>query len=151
MKPILLLTLVLCSLQASLAVTPAGYQHGMVVKMRMGDCALVRRGFMTTFGPPQAPAEAPCPEYTLVTDKVVFVIVGKSSRDLVPLAEVVDFRFHKNALAMRVDDERRESKFVIKEMTLRSQWDLVQRHIENALKNSSREPDDPDLAGTDRE
>jgi len=90
---------------------------------------------MSAFGPPQAPVEAPCPEYTLVSDKVVFVIVGKSSNQLVPLAEIVDFRFHNNQLAVRVDDARRECKFVIKEMTLRSQWELVQKHIEERLKN----------------
>ena len=39
--------------------------------MRMGDCALTHRGFMTTFGPPQAPGdEGVCPEYVLMTDKV---------------------------------------------------------------------------------
>ena len=135
MKRTLLLVFVLCNLKASLAATPAGYQHGMVVKMRMGDCVLTHRGFMSAFGPPQAPVEAPCPEYTLVSDKVVFVIVGKSSNQLVPLAEIVDFRFHNNELAVRVDDARRECKFVIKKMTLRSQWELVQKHIEERLKN----------------
>ena len=98
---------------------------------------------MTAFGPPQAaPAEGPCPEYTLVTDKVVFVIVGKSSNQLVPLAETIDFRFQKKELAVRVDDARHESKFAIKEMTLRSEWDLLQKHIEQELNESPRQPVD---------
>lgn len=58
---------------------------------------------------------------TLISDKVVFVIVGKSSDQLVPLADVVDFRLHNNELAVRLDDTKRESKFCIKEMVLRSE------------------------------
>ena len=114
--------------------------------MRMGDCLLMHRGFINTFGPPQgAAAEGSCPEYTLVPDKVVFVIVGKSSNQLVPLAEIIDFRFQNKELAVRVDDARKESKFAIKEMTLRSQWDLIQKHIEDELNDAPRHPADTSL------
>jgi hypothetical protein len=41
----------------------------------------------------------------------------------VPLAETIDFRFQKDQLLVRVDDAREESKFVIKEMTLPSEWE----------------------------
>ena len=147
MKFTLLLALALSSVSVALA-TPIGiYQHGTVVRMRMGDCALMHRGFMTTFGPPQAAAtEESCPEYTLVTDKVVFLIVGKSSNQLVPLAEVIDFRFQNKELAVRVDDARKESKFAIKEMTLRSEWDLIQKHIEDRLNDSPHQPVDTSMA-----
>ncbi len=84
-------------------------------------------------------ADESCPEYTLVTDKVVFVIVGKPSNQLVPLAEVVDFRFQNNELAMRVDDARKESKFMIKEMVMRSEWEMVQKHVERKLNEPSHE------------
>lgn len=112
------------------------YQHGTVVRMRMGDCMALHHGFMLAFGgqQPQNSPEA-CPEYTLVSDKVVFVIVGTSSDQLVPLADVVDFRFNKNELAMRIDDARHESKFGIKEMILRSEWDLIQKHINDQLND----------------
>ncbi len=82
------------------------YQHGTVVRMRMGEC-LPRHGFLVTMSG-QAPQTAPevCPEYTLISDKVVFVIVGRSSNQLVPLADVVDFRFNNNEIALRVDDAR---------------------------------------------
>jgi len=134
MKSTLLLALVLSGVSVASAAPLGVYQHGTVVRMRMGDCALMHRGFMTTFGPPQAAvADETCPEYTLVTDKVVFLIVGKSSNQLVPLAEVIDFRFEKNELAVRVDDARKESRFAIKEMILRSKWELVQKHIEDRL------------------
>lgn len=130
--------------------TASAYQHGMVVRMHMGECTLAHHSFMNSFGPPQAPVEEACPEYTLVSDKVVFVIVGKSPKEFVPLASVVDFRFQRSELFVRVDDERKESKFVIKEMTLRSQWDMVQRHIEEELKTAPHEPDDG-VASKDRE
>ena len=128
------------------------YQHGTVVRMRMGDCMLMHRGFMNQFGPPQAAVvEESCPEYTLVADKVVFLIVGKSSNQLVPLAEVIDFRFQNKELAVRVDDARKESKFVIKEMTLRSEWELIQKHIENQLNDSQHRPVDTSMAMRGRE
>jgi hypothetical protein len=154
MKSTLLLALVLVSTGVSVAVAaPLGiYQHGTVVRMRMGDCVLMHRGFMTAFGPPQAAAtEESCPEYTLVTDKVVFLIVGKSSNQLVPLAEIIDFRFQHRELAIRVDDARHESKFAIKEMTLRSQWELIQKHIEDQLNDSPHRPVDTSLALSSRE
>jgi len=128
------------------------YQHGTVVRMRMGDCMLMHRGFMNQFGPPQAAAvEESCPEYTLVTDKVVYLIVGKSSNQLVPLAEVIDFRLQNKELAVRVDDARKESKFAIKEMTLRSEWERIQKHLEDRLNDSSHQPVDTSMALRSRE
>jgi hypothetical protein len=154
-SPLLLaLVLILISTGVSVAVAaPIGiYQHGTVVRMRMGDCMLTHRGFIAAFGPPQAPAvEDACPEYTLVTDKVVFVIVGKSSNQLVPLAEVIDFRFQKRELAVRVDDARKESKFAIKEMTLRSEWELIQKRLEDQLNDPPRRGVDTSLALRNRE
>lgn len=116
------------------------YQHGTVVRMRMGECLPAHHGFMQAFGPPQSqPGIEVCPEYTLVSDKVVYVIVGRSSDQLVPLADVIDFRLRNNEMAVRVDDAKRESKFSIKEMILRSEWDRVQRHIADQLSTASHE------------
>ncbi len=67
-----------------------------------------------------------------------------------PLAEVIDFRFANKELAIRVDDARKESKFVIKEMALRSQWDLLQKHIEHELAEP-HEPVDTSLALRNRQ
>ena len=146
MKSTLLLALALSSVSVALA-TPIGiYQHGTVVRMRMGDCMFIHRGFVNAFGPPQASTNETCPEYTLVADKVVFLIVGKSSNELVPLAEVIDFRFQNKELAVRMDDARHESKFAIKEMTLRSEWDRIQKHIEDQLNESSHQPVDTSMA-----
>jgi len=135
----LLLVLVFCSRPVSVTAQNGIYQHGTVVRMRMSECILIHRGFIAAIGgmPVQATEEL-CPEYTLVSDKVVFVIVGKSSNQMVPLAEIIDFRFHNNELAVRIDDARHETKFSIKEMTLRSQWEQVQKHIEEQLSAPSR-------------
>ncbi|MGA7078467.1 MAG: hypothetical protein WBQ43_07315 [Terriglobales bacterium] len=146
MKSIMFLTFLLSCMSLTFAAPIGAYQHGTVTRMHMGDCQLIHRGFMNQFGPPQQMAiEDSCPEYTLVTEKVVFLIVGKSSSQLVPLAEVIDFRFQNKDLAIRVDDARKESKFTIKEMTLRSQWELLQKHIEQELTEPPREPVDTSL------
>jgi len=152
MKCTWLLALVLSGISVALAAPIGIYQHGTVVRMRMGDCMVMHRGFMTQFGPPQAAmVEEDCPEYTLVTDKVVYLIVGKSSNQLVPLAEVIDFRILNKELAVRVDDARKESKFAIKEMTLRSEWELIQKHMENQLNDSQHRPVDTSMAMRSRE
>jgi len=152
MRYTLLLTLLLSSVSVAFAAPIGIYQHGTVVRMRMGDCMLMHRGFMNQFGPPQAAMiEEGCPEYTLVADKVVFLIVGKSSNQLVPLAEVIDFRFQNKEMTVRVDDARKESKFTIKEMTLRSEWDRIQKHIEDRLNEPPLQPMDTTMALRSRE
>ena len=130
-----------CTLPSLAAAQTGIYQHGAVVRMHMGDCFLTRHGFMTTFGGPSAPQiQESCPEYTLVSNSVVYVIVGKSSNQLIPLAENIDFRLHKNELAVRVDDAKRESKFTIKEMMIRSQWERIQRHIDERMDEGRMNP-----------
>ena len=64
-----------------------------------------------------------CPEYVLVTDKVVYVISGRSSDALIPLAEMTRFRMQKNEILIRIDDASKESRFQIKTMMLRPEWD----------------------------
>lgn len=142
MRYMLWLIVISCTVSFARAGQLGVYQHGTVVRMRMGDCLPVHRGFMVAFGGPAAQTAADvCPEYTLVSDKVVFVIVGRSSNQLIPLADVIDFRLHNNELAVRVDDARHESKFSIKEMILRSEWDLVQKHIADQLSTPPRPAD----------
>lgn len=137
MKPTFSLLLLFCAVPGLLAAQTGIYQHGTVVRMHMGDCILAHHGFMVAFGGPSTPMEQEsCPEYTLVSDNVVFVIVGKSSNQLIPLAETIDFRLHKNELAVRVDDAKHETKFTIKEMMVRSEWERVQRHIDEKMRAS---------------
>ncbi len=135
MKRACLTILAFCTLPSLLAAQIGMYQHGSVVRMRMGDCMLAHRG-MVAFGPPATPGQDSCPEYTLVSANVVYVIVGRSSNQLIPLTEVIDFRLHRNELAVRVDDAKHETKFAIKEMMVRSDWDRIQRHIEEQLRSA---------------
>jgi len=124
MKHAFVLTLVLCSLSISLAAQTGIYQQGTIVRMRMGDCIGQQRGLRAALsGAPVAQTDELCPEYTLLTDRVVYVIVGKTSNQLIPLAESIDFRFKNNELLVRVDDARHESRFTVREMTLRSVWE----------------------------
>jgi hypothetical protein len=118
------------------------YQRGTVVRMRMSECLPAHRGLMVAFGAPAMSDTAEvCPEYTLVSEKVVFVIVGRSSGELVPLAEVIDFRMHNNELAIRIDDARHESRFSIKEMILRSEWDRLREHMDEQLASPAHSAD----------
>jgi hypothetical protein len=48
-------------------------------------------------------------------------------------------------LAVRLGDARKASKFAIKEMTLRSVWEMIQRHIEEELKDSPHQPVDTSM------
>ena len=135
MKGAFSLIFLLCCLPCSLPAQMGIYQHGTVVRMRMDDCILAPHGFMAGFGSPASPMiQQVCPEYTLVSDNVVFLIVGKFSNQLIPLAETIDFRLHKNELAVRVDDAKRETRFVIKEMMVRSEWDRLQLHLDEQMK-----------------
>lgn len=142
MKPALFLIALLYSLQPASAKDIGTYQHGTVVRMHMAECPLSRRGFMATMSGTSVPMAAEkCPEYTLVSDKVVFVIVGRTSNQLIPLADAIDFRFHNNELAVRVDDAKHESKFAIKEMLLRSDWELVRKHVTDQMEPPSQHAD----------
>jgi hypothetical protein len=94
--------------------------------MQTKDCTIVHGAFATVLGSVPQRTEEVCPEYTLVSDKVVYVVVGKRSSQFMPLAEVIQFRLYKNELLVRIDDEKRESRFSIKEMQLRSDWERDQ-------------------------
>jgi hypothetical protein len=143
MRHALWLTLALCIVPFAWAGQFGVYQHGTVVRMRMGDCLPVHHGLKAAFGGPAAQtSEEVCPEYTLISDKVVFIIVGRSSNQLIPLADIIDFRLRNNELAVRIDDAKHESKFSIKEMILRSEWDLVQKHIADQLSTQPQTKED---------
>jgi hypothetical protein len=64
---------------------------------------------------------------------------------------VIDFRYYNNELAVRVDDAKHENKFSIKEMILRSEWDLVQKHIKDELNRPTHVSVDRMLTGTTEE
>ncbi len=124
LRPLLLLCLVITLLPTAAPAERIGiYQQGTIVRMRMGAC-LPDHGIIAALAgnsPPNSPDI--CPEYTLVADKVVYVMVGKPSKDVLPLADTVAFRLHKNQIAVRVDDNKHEARFLVREMILRAEWE----------------------------
>jgi hypothetical protein len=128
MRLVTLLILLLLIPSLSFA-TPIGiYQQGTITRMHLGECTSGNHEVLSMLGGtgPQLRSST-CPEYTLVGDKVVYVIVAKKSDELAPLAEKIDFRLRNNELLIRIDDSRRELRFTVKEMTLRSEWEQAQK------------------------
>jgi hypothetical protein len=103
------------------------HQQGTIIRMRMTDCLGPQHGFMAAMsGAGKVETGALCPEYVLVADKVVYVISGRSSDQVLPLAESTRFRLQKNEMLIRIDDASKESHFHIKAMVLRPEWDRTQ-------------------------
>jgi hypothetical protein len=103
------------------------HQQGTIIRMRMTDCLGPQHGFMAAMsGSGKVEMGEMCPEYVLVADRVVYVISGKTSDQLIPLAEVTRFRLLKNEMLIRIDDASKESHFHIKAMVLRPEWDRNQ-------------------------
>ena len=140
MKRALFLSLVFCSLANLLAAQRKVLQHGTIVRMRMAECQLAPRGFMAALSGTshQQDTGELCPEYVLVADKVVYVIVGKTSSAIVPLAETTDFHLQNRELLIRIDDAKRETRFTIREMVLRSEWDHVHPNVVEETGNPPR-------------
>ena len=114
-----------------------GHQQGTIVRMRLTDCLGPQHGFMAAMsgGGGKVEPGASCPEYVLLSDKVVYVISGKGSDELLPLAEVTRFRLQKNEMLIRIDDAAKMSHFHIKAMVLRPEWDRNQM-LEEAEANA---------------
>ena len=132
MKRTVCLILLLASFAAFAIAQPQVLQEGTIVRMRMAECFAPEHRWMAAMsGEVRASSGELCPEYVLVTDKVVYRIVGRSSDQLIPLAEYTKFRLHNNELLIRVDDANRESHFHIKEMILRAEWERAQHRAED--------------------
>jgi hypothetical protein len=127
---------VLLAFPVFLSAQTRGSQQGTIVRMRMTDCLGPQHGFMAAMsGSGKVETGELCPEYVLVTNKVVYVISGKSSEQLIPLAEETRFRLQKNEMLIRIDDADKESRFRIKAMVLRPEWDRNQM-LEEAEANA---------------
>lgn len=127
MKRIVLLPILIASLSALLVAQTS--QQGTIVRMRMTDCMPTEHGFMTMMSggaAVQASTGMQCPEYVMVTGNVVYAISGKTSDELLPLAEATNFRLLKNEMLIHVDDSGKESHFRIKAMITRAEWDRTQ-------------------------
>jgi hypothetical protein len=110
---------------------------GTVTKMQMGEC-VAQRGFKANMSGGAAPAGSTCPEYTVMSDKVVYVIVGRHSDEFIPLAENIDFVIHKNELVILPDNDKSKPRFAIQRMMLRADWDREEARKELATRIAER-------------
>jgi hypothetical protein len=122
-----LFCIAILALPAFLSAQSLSHLQGTIVRMRMTDCVGPQHRFMAAMsGGAKVETGEQCPEYVLVGDRVVYVISGKTSDQLVPLAETTRFRLQKNEILIRVEDVSKESHFRIKAMVLRPEWDRNQ-------------------------
>ena len=112
----------------------------------MTDCT-AQHSFMAAMSGTPAQAVGTCPEYTVMSNKVVYVIVGRRAEEFIPLAEDIDFLIRKNELVLFSDDEKVKSRFVIQQMMLRTDWDrdeerkeVEARKTERSVNYESRNP-----------
>ncbi len=103
---------------------------GTVIKMRMADCT-AQHGFIAAMSGTSVQPGKNCPEYTILSDKVVYVVVGRRAEEFMPLAENMDFLVRKNELVIFSEDEKLASHFAIQQMTLRADWDREQARKES--------------------
>lgn len=145
LKRILLLAVVLSVISVAGMAQNTTRKEGTIVRMRMTDCMPADHGFMAMMSggaPARVDMGTQCPEYVLVTDNVVYAISGKTSDDLLPLAESTNFRLQKNEMLIRVDDSTKESHFRIKAMMMRPDWERSQtQQIAEANGISNRNGD----------
>lgn len=109
---------------------------GTVIKMRTTDC-VNPRGFMAAMSGANV-AGGTCPEYTVMSDKVVYIVVGRRSEEFIPLAEGKQFLVRNNKLVIFSDDEKNKSFFAIQQMTLRADWEREEERKELQAKMMER-------------
>jgi len=146
MKRITLLFIFAFSAAVALQAQGSWSFKGTVIKMRMTDC-IPQRGFLATMAGAPATTGISCPEYTVMSDKVVYIVVGRHGDDFIPLVEDREFLIRKNELIIFSDDEKVRSRFAIQRMTLRADWDreeerkeLEARMMERSVNDDVRNP-----------
>lgn len=127
----LLLAFLLCA-AALLSAESRWAFKGTVVRMKTAKCMPDHSFLANMSGSPVM--NAVCPQYTVMGSGVVYVVVGKKGDEFIPLAKNIDFSVHKNEIVLYGSNEKIQSRFIIKSMTLRSQWEHEQALKELELK-----------------
>jgi hypothetical protein len=129
---------------------------GTVTRMRMTECTL-QHGFVSAMSGATTQSGSSCPEYTVMSDKVVYVVVGRHGEEFMPLAENMEFTIRKNELLIFSDDEKTKSHFPIQQMTLRAEWDreeerkmLAARMMQRSVDYEARNPPPISMTSSDR-
>lgn len=136
MKRLLLLTTFVLAVFPS-ALAQRWAFKGTVVKMEMTEC-IAQHGFMAAMSGTTPAPSSNCPEFTVLSDKVVYVVVGKHSEQFMPLAEEVIFQLRKNELLVFSDDEKEQARFAIRRMVLRADWEREEERKDAMLKMADR-------------
>lgn len=93
-----------------------------VVSMTMSECTISHRLISNLSGTPII-ATVPCAEYTVLSDKVAYVLVGRHTEQSLSLGSDMFFREENKELVVFSDDEKSRVRFPIKHMMLRSDWE----------------------------
>ncbi len=142
MKRVSLLFILALCLPAAVQAENKWSFKGTVVKMEMTEC-IVATGFKASLAGRPA-SVASCPEYTVMSPTVVYVVVGRHTEAFIPLAQDMDFLVRDNEVLI---SEKAKSRFVIQTMTLRSDWErederkeLLARALERSVSYELRNP-----------
>jgi hypothetical protein len=111
---------------------------GTVIKMQMSECTIPHRLISNLSGTPVI-ATVPCAEYTVISDKVVYIIVGHRPEQSIPLAEDIFFQEKNKELVVFSGDEKSRVQFSIKQMTLRSELDREKADREEANREAIKQ------------
>ncbi len=122
-----------------------------VVSMTMSECTIAHRFISNLSGTPII-GTVPCAEYTVLSDKMAYVLLGRRTEQSLSLGGDMFFREENKELVVFSDDEKSRVRFPIKQMMLRSDWEhektLRAEATREALKESvqhslARENDNP--------
>jgi hypothetical protein len=100
--------------------------RGTVIRMKMSECTR-QHGFISAMSGTQIATTQACPEYTVMSDRVVYVLVGRKPEEFIPLAENVIFHVRKSDVVVISEDEKEQSHFAVRQMTLREEWEREQQ------------------------
>jgi hypothetical protein len=103
--------------------------RGTVVRMKISECSR-QHTFVSAMSGTNIVTTETCPEYTVMTEKVVYVLVGRKSEEFIPLAEDIILHVRKNDFVVISEDERTQSHFAVKQMTLRQDWERDEQRRE---------------------
>ncbi|HUO60572.1 MAG TPA: hypothetical protein VMU24_07870 [Candidatus Acidoferrales bacterium] len=111
--------------------------HGTVVRMKMSECTK-QHGFVSAMSGVQVVSTQACPEYTVMTDNVVYVLVGRKPEEFIPLAENITFHVRKSDVVVFSEDEKEQSHFAVRQMTVRQDWERDEQRREVMTRLAER-------------
>ena len=123
----LLFVFVLCAAAVTQAQSRWSFK-GTVIRMRMTDCVALS-SFKASFQAVPMSGMS-CPEYTVVSSNVVYVVLGRHTEEFIPLAENMDFAVRKNEIVTFSNDEKAKSRFMVQQMILRADWEREEQRKE---------------------